>query len=370
MPDWDEILVGDGIGVHPAIYAFARADGLEQSGIENMFEALVERASMAQVQRRPGLGPGIKLVAVFYFNAINSTTAKRISRLAPKRFHEGLKPQVWVVRPVRPKVIRPSGHPHAVAVERGAGSQPGPAGGGAGSGCRRFRPGVRTEYCREPARRLRGDHSSQRALRDLRAAGRYLVRLSTGNAGAGGSMSNNVLLEYGGLQPALVQKHEWWLLFTTMFVHAGLLHIGSNSIALYSVGTLVERVYGHAKYALIYFASGLFASAASLSIMFLRGEFLQVAVGASGAIFGIAGVVIALGVRKDSVVPRAVALQLSVFMLVLIGVNIAYDFFTPQIDISAHIGGLAIGFILGYLLAPTHRPESRGVAREGQELLR
>ena len=370
MPDWDEILVGDGIGVHPAIYAFARADGLEQSGIENMFEALVERASMAQVQRRPGLGPGIKLVAVFYFNAINSTTAKRISRLAPKRFHEGLKPQVWVVDLSAQRLyvsrgiltLLPSSAERAVSRALQAAAQ------GADVDASDLVYAQNTAESQRAVFAATIRRNVPYVTYALLAAIWFVFLLET--LAPGGSMSNNVLLEYGGLQPALVQKHEWWLLFTTMFVHAGLLHIGSNSIALYSVGTLVERVYGHAKYALIYFASGLFASAASLSIMFLRGEFLQVAVGASGAIFGIAGVVIALGVRKDSVVPRAVALQLSVFMLVLIGVNIAYDFFTPQIDISAHIGGLAIGFILGYLLAPTHRPESRGVAREGQELLR
>ena len=371
MPDWDEILVADGVGVRPAVYAFARGDGLELSGIESMFESLVEQVAASQVQSRAGFGPGLKLTAIFYFNAINPTTAKRVTRLAPRRYHEGLKPQVWVADlsqrrlyvPRGPLSILPSNGERAVTRALKAASEGAEVDAG------------HLAYAQHTAETQRAQFASVMRRNvpyvtyALLAAIWFVFLLET--LAPGGSTSDNVLLEYGAMQPVLVERGEWWLLFTTMFVHVGLLHIGSNSIALYSIGTIVERIYGHIRYAFIYFASGLFASAASYLVMVERGDPHNIAAGASGAIFGIAGVVIALGVRKDSVVPRAVAIQLSVFMLVLIAVNIVYDTFTPQIDISAHIGGLALGFILGYLLAPTNQsPRGRRAPREGQELLR
>jgi rhomboid protease GluP len=97
----------------------------------------------------------------------------------------------------------------------------------------------------------------------------------------------------------------------------------------------------------------------------------QIAAGASGAIFGVAGVLIVLGVLRHTVVPRAMALQLSVYMGVLIVMNIAFDFTNPQIDVRAHLGGLVVGLVLGYLLAP--RASSGGssaLAVHGEEYAR
>jgi rhomboid protease GluP len=371
MPDWDQILIGDGAGVPPAVYAFTRADGLELSGIENMFEALVERVTAAQVQRRPGFGPGVKLVAIFYFNAINPTTAKRITRLAPKRFHEGLKPEVWVADLSAPRLYAPRG-PLSLLPSN------------AERAVKRALEAAAEGIEVDPSELVYAQNTNETQRARFVSAMRQNVPYVTYALLAaiwivflleyfarGGSFNNDVLLEFGAMQPVLIQKGEVWLLFTTMFVHVGWLHIGSNSIALYSIGTIVERIYGHVRYAFIYLASGLFASVASYLFMLARGDTNNIAAGASGAIFGIAGVVIALGVRKDSVVPRAVAVQLSVFMLVLIAVNIVYDTFTPQIDITAHVGGLALGFILGYLLAPTNQsPGSRKSPQKERELLR
>lgn len=167
-------------------------------------------------------------------------------------------------------------------------------------------------------------------------------------------MANATLVRFGAMQPHLIQsRHEWWLLLTSMFVHVGFLHILFNSIALYSVGTLVERVFGHARFALVYFASGLFASLSSFAyFIWVSHQMYVVAAGASGAIFGILGAVIVLGVLRRSIVPRAIAIQMSVFVAVITVLNLAFDTVTPQIDYRAHVGGLVMGLVLGYVLAP------------------
>jgi len=92
------------------------------------------------------------------------------------------------------------------------------------------------------------------------------------------------LADLGAIVPGLLQRHEYWRLLAAMFLHVGWLHWGFNCWALYQLGTLYETLFGSARFALIYFVSGICASAASAAHL-KEG----VAVGASGAIFGILG---------------------------------------------------------------------------------
>src|SRR6185312_15690827 len=127
---------------------------------------------------------------------------------------------------------------------------------------------------------------------------------------------------------------------TACFLHAGLLHIGFNMWALYDIGPLVESFYGGAKYLFLYMATGVIGYMVSSWFGYLS-------LGASGAIFGILGVMIAYGVKRSHTTAgqqlRGVAVRWAIYGLVL-------SFMLPGVDNAAHIGGLVSGFLLGMVV--------------------
>jgi rhomboid protease GluP len=136
---------------------------------------------------------------------------------------------------------------------------------------------------------------------------------------------------------------EYWRLLAAMFLHAGWLHWAVNSWALYQLGMLYESLFGSPRFALIYFSSGLCASLASS--MAGHGP----AVGASGAIFGILGAFI-FSIRRSPQYrhqpwTRGLIGQLIFWILVNIGIGLSFKF----IDNVAHMAGLAVGLLLGFL---------------------
>lgn len=107
-----------------------------------------------------------------------------------------------------------------------------------------------------------------------------------------------MLVYYGG---------QLWRLFTCMFLHAGILHLVVNLFSLYNLGNLIERIFGSAKFTLIYLSSGLWGSIAST--IFAPETAAVVSVGASGAIFGIAGAILYLGVRSPQFFKRVAGMR-------------------------------------------------------------
>jgi membrane associated rhomboid family serine protease len=133
-----------------------------------------------------------------------------------------------------------------------------------------------------------------------------------------------------------------WRLFTSMFLHIGIIHLAFNCYALWIFGTAVEQEFGRLRFLLIYFASGLFASAASYAF----GSLGTVGAGASGAIFGLFGAVLAYNYRRrDTAIARA-RLQQMVFLIVI---NAVLAFSLGFIDWRAHAGGFVAGVAAGYL---------------------
>ncbi len=106
--------------------------------------------------------------------------------------------------------------------------------------------------------------------------------------GLNGSQDFRVLLAFGAMQNELIAQGDYHRLLTSMFLHIGLIHLAFNSYALFIVGQDVERLYGSARFLLIYFLSGLGGSLASF--VFGAGG---ISAGASGAIFGLFGASIA-----------------------------------------------------------------------------
>jgi len=156
----------------------------------------------------------------------------------------------------------------------------------------------------------------------------------------GGEASFRAALNSGALIPHLVIEGQYYRLFTSMFLHIDFMHLINNCFSLYIFGSRVERFYGAAKFGVIYLISGLFGAVAST--LFVPNP----AIGASGAIFGLLGAVLALTVKSKT---DAAGINYPV-MLTLAMVSLGMGFVRPEINNYAHIGGLMAGFILGYML--------------------
>ncbi len=154
------------------------------------------------------------------------------------------------------------------------------------------------------------------------------------------------LLRWGANFGPLALDGQWWRLFTCMFVHIGLIHLLLNMWALWDVGFLAEQLYGPRTFLAVYLMSGVAGSLASLA----RNATI-VSAGASGAIFGLAGALIAtLYLGKLPVERKALRASL-VSLLVFAGYNLVYGFLKAHIDNGAHVGGLVAGLLLGFVLS-------------------
>lgn len=149
-----------------------------------------------------------------------------------------------------------------------------------------------------------------------------------------------------------VREGELYRLLTVTLVHGGYLHLGLNMYALYIVGPVVESIWGRRMFVLFYLLSAIGGSTGS----FL---FTDASVGASGAIFGLVGVILA-GTRAHHPMldrrARAIVPQLGMFVVI----NLAFGFLTSvggfNIDNAAHIGGLLTGLWLGFVVPPGKVP--------------
>ena len=175
-------------------------------------------------------------------------------------------------------------------------------------------------------------------------------------AGAGlWHSSSAVQFAWGASFGPATKDGEWWRLGSAMFLHFGVLHLGMNMWALWDGGRLVERMYGHARFAVLYVVSGLTGNLLSLITQGDR----AVSGGASGAVFGVFGALLVFlwGERRQ--------LHPSEFRWLFWGAtgfsvaNIAFGFVVPGIDNAAHIGGFLTGILGGMALT---RPLDAGRA--------
>jgi rhomboid protease GluP len=181
----------------------------------------------------------------------------------------------------------------------------------------------------------------------LLIAGNLIVFGLMLNAGAGLLHSNNgVQLAWGANFGPATQDGQWWRLGSALFLHFGLIHIVMNLWALWDGGQLVERIYGHLRFILIYFTSGLFGNLLSLVVQGNE----AVSGGASGAIFGIYGALLVFIWRERKQLDPREFRWLFWGGSVFTAGSIALGLFVPGIDNSAHIGGLVAGMLVGTLL--------------------
>lgn len=182
-----------------------------------------------------------------------------------------------------------------------------------------------------------------------------LVYLAAASQGAGWLVAKPaVLIHWGTNFGPLTLAGEWWRLFTSMFVHFGLVHIALNMWVLAALGPRVERLFGSTCYLILYIFAGLCGSLASL--------WWHPAVnsaGASGAIFGVIGGLLAFAINPATRLPASITTNQRTSAVVFIFYNLMYGFGHQGIDNACHIGGLAGGLMMGWLLAQPLDPEAR-----------
>jgi membrane associated rhomboid family serine protease len=158
--------------------------------------------------------------------------------------------------------------------------------------------------------------------------------------------SGNQLGDLLALDKERVIAGEYWRILTVTLVHGGVLHLGLNMYALWIVGPLVEALYGRVLFLAFYLLAGAGGSIASYLF------FPVTSVGASGAIFGLFGLLFAANyVHKPALGRQARSLTAQIGMLIVI--NLIFGFaLSGTIDNAAHVGGLLCGAWLGLVVAP------------------
>jgi membrane associated rhomboid family serine protease len=169
-------------------------------------------------------------------------------------------------------------------------------------------------------------------------------------------ISQDALITMGGQVNLLVAQGEFWRIFTAMFLHVGIAHIGLNMLSIFFIGPAVELFYGKWRYLVIYLVSGIAGGVASY--LMLPQEVLLV--GASGAIAGIFGALGAFFFVNRRALGAAANAMLGQWLFWLL-INVAFGFSVANIGWQAHLGGLVCGLILGVLLLPPLRRIGRGV---------
>ena len=153
----------------------------------------------------------------------------------------------------------------------------------------------------------------------------------------------------GALYPDMVLQGQWWRLVTYAFLHANVLHILFNSIALFQAGDFVEYVYGSGRYAAIYFASLVGGGIAAY--LFTVGT-NSYTLGASGAIMGIFGAMLVLAFKLPPL--RRELFRAALLPIVL---TLGYGIFNKGVSNAGHVGGLLVGVLVAAFIAPVHGRE-------------
>lgn len=138
---------------------------------------------------------------------------------------------------------------------------------------------------------------------------------------------------------------QWWRVVTSMFIHIGVLHLFYNMAAFFYVGPTVERMFGNIGFLVLYFVSGIGGGLFALCL-----NPMQIHAGASGAIFGVYGALLAMLLRERDSIPPEVLAKLKRYVSVFIVYNLVNSL-QPNISMSAHVGGLVTGFLCGLIAA-------------------
>jgi membrane associated rhomboid family serine protease len=165
------------------------------------------------------------------------------------------------------------------------------------------------------------------------------------------ALNNPVMLHRLGALDALavIDKGELWRLFSSLFLHDNLIHLGFNLFALCIIGPPLERIVGVIRFTGCYLISGLGSTAGVVLLTLIKIALKALLIGASGCIMGIVGVWAGFLVRHRHTWQ---ARQRLMNIFLIIGIQILFDIFTAEVSMSAHLCGLATGFGLGFVVRP------------------
>jgi len=195
--------------------------------------------------------------------------------------------------------------------------------------------------------------------RDARAT-RMLVAANLGVFGVelalGGSTNIETLSRLGAVTRLAVQGGEWWRLGASLFLHFGPVHLAMNLLALAWLGPLVEKALGWGRFLGVYLLAGISASAVTWLKMAVQTSD-EALVGASGSIMGLVGATTAVVLRGWVRQKAPSAYRRLSQLLLIVGAQTVFDLLTPRVSLTAHLSGLATGFLLASLL-PHHKSRS------------
>jgi membrane associated rhomboid family serine protease len=187
---------------------------------------------------------------------------------------------------------------------------------------------------------------------------------------SGGSVSllggGGPLVEAGLVFAPAVAAGEWWRIFTSAFLHLGLLHLALNMYGLYLFGPIIEQMYGHVEYLVAYLLC-----AAGGSVLTILAAPQSGAAGASGAIFGLLGMAFVVSRRHHVMLDRRTRAMISQVGTLLV-INLFLTFSMRGISWTGHVGGLVVGVVIAWLLAPRQVATLGGMWRapDGNSLAR
>lgn len=174
--------------------------------------------------------------------------------------------------------------------------------------------------------------------------------------GAGIIEPNSLVhISWGSNYTPLTLSGDWWRLVSNIFLHFGIIHLAMNMYCLYTVGVYLEPMLGKVKYTTAYLCTGVLASVASL---WWHKDGVNSA-GASGAIFGLYGLFLAL--LTTNLIPKQVRQSLLQSIGIFVAYNLLYGM-KSGVDNAAHVGGLVSGFIIGYLYVYGIKKEKQGTS--------
>ncbi|MBT3218314.1 MAG: rhomboid family intramembrane serine protease [Proteobacteria bacterium] len=168
-----------------------------------------------------------------------------------------------------------------------------------------------------------------------------------------GELSTEQRVALGGQYRSLISAGEWWRLCSSVFVHANLVHLLLNAIALYALGRLIEPWLGPIRFAAWFCVGGLAGSVASHLAGLVQSD------GASGGLFALLGATLVLGWQQRHQLSPEDRRLLGPILLVFLSFNVLLSFLVPSLDAVGHLGGLAMGVGLAFIIGRRRLPGAR-----------
>jgi rhomboid protease GluP len=170
----------------------------------------------------------------------------------------------------------------------------------------------------------------------------------------GDTYSAEFMVRHGAMYTPMVRNGEYWRLLSAMFLHFGFEHLAYNMFSLFFLGDILETIVGPIRFLAIYLAGGLGGNVLSYVMSIERGTY-KVSAGASGAIFAVMGAFFYIVIRNRKNFGRDGMRRLGMMVVLMIMQGIV----DRGVDQSAHMGGMAAGFLLGIALYHPRRSEMK-----------